>query len=748
MLVTFRQNITDNISLSVDLVRGSHLTTSRQARGTLSALAFNPAGTGDTAFGAANSAAALAHTNPFYVAPPVTGAATANSEYITFSFDQLLGPGAYSKQNTTNQFAAIGLDADLGGDWALTVLSTLGGSSTASRNSDQVSAAQAALALNGTTNTSGSNSNALSDPYALGNVVNVTRALTTANALDVWMPAATNRTSASVLRSITDSATNTVVYNNVSDLTIKVDGPLPFDPFGSGPIKAAFGGNYNHLTQPQYQANNNGTGPSSTSARATTFAFARTSYAGFAEFLIPIINPDMGIPLVQTFTLDASGRYDTFSDFGDTKNHKLSVAWGIIDGFSARGTFSSSFVAPNVHDVGGPAGVNSQTSVTNTQISNARVIPFMAVSALPYSQGPFAGRGVGTAGTFVQDPTSCLALNSVAGLSASTAALVDVNNTVVPTGTAVGNGTGQAYGCRLTTSSNTGFSGLQIGGANATLKPERGLTYSAGIDVDAGQLWDVLDGLTAEVTYYNTKFIDVVTNQQVQANIPEATSFGPAVSGSNPLGGWAITDPLIQDILATRPINGTLPSRVYTIIDNRIQNPFTIWQAGFDFSINYRVQTESYGTFTWGLNGNQIVRFSQKPNSATGVLLDVVDCKNNARYCSSEFAGSMRLGWRMDAYSASVTFNYMHPFNAALSTFPYNFVPPFNGSTYGHIGALETFDLNLGYTLPSEWLDGTSVSLTVNNVLDTKPPFWDNANGFSVGSEIGRLISFGIAKKW
>ncbi len=739
VLVAIRQNITDNISLSIDLVRGSHMTTSRASRGNVNATVFNPAGTGGPTFGAGQ-------TNPFYVGVP-GASATANSEYITFNFEQLLGPGAYSKANNINQFAAIGVDWDLGNNWAFSLGSTLGSSESISHNYGTVAAAQAALALNGTTATSGNTSNALSDPYALGNVATVTRTLTTANALDVWMPAATNRTSASVLRSLTDNSANTTVYNNVADVTVKVDGPLPFDLLGAGPIKAAFGADYYHLTQPQYRATNNGAGPSSTSSAGTTWAFARTSYSAFAEFLIPIVNQDMGIPLVNTLTLDISGRYDSFSDFGDTKNPKVSLAWGIVDGLQARGTFSTSFVAPNVHDVGGSAGVNSQTAVSNTQITNSRIIPFLSVDPLPYSQGPFSARGVGTAGTFVENATSCLALNSVAGLSASTAKLVDIDG-ATPTSATLGSGPGQTYGCRLTTSSNSGFSGLQIGGANATLKPERGLTYSAGIDFDAGRLWDVLDGLSGSVTYYQTKFIDVITNQQVQANIPEATSFGPAVSASNPLGGWAITDPLIQDILGTRAVTGSLPARVYTIVDNRIQNPFIIWQGGLDFNVNYRVETEEYGTFTWSLNGNQILRFSQKPNSSTGILQNVQDCRNNARYCSSEFAGSTRIGWRMDAFSAGLTFNYMHAFNVPNNTFPYSLPGPDRVTSYQHIGSLQTYDLNLGYTLPEEWLDGTSLSLTVTNVFDTSPPFYDNANGFSVGSEIGRLISFGVVKKW
>ncbi len=148
------------------------------------------------------------------------------------------------------------------------------------------------------------------------------------------------------------------------------------------------------------------------------------------------------------------------------------------------------------------------------------------------------------------------------------------------------------------------------------------------------------------------------------------------------------------------------------------------------------------------MNGNQVVRFSQKPNSSIGAIRDINDCKNSARYCTSEFAGSMRLNWRMDAFSAALTYNYMHPFNAPNRNYPWNLPGPNRVASYQHVNALQTVDLNLGYTLPDEWLDGTSVSLTVKNLLDTPPPFYDSSSGFTVGSEIGRLISFGVVKKW
>ncbi len=215
-LVSLRQSINDRLMANVMLVYSSRLTSDHSARGSLTNVAvFNPGGTGDTAFGAANSTAAKDHTNPFYVGVP-GAAATANSEFVTMDFSDLLaGQGlgyASSKTVVNTAFATLGLDYDLGGDWLLSLGSTLGSDVTSSTASGSLNTAEALLALNGTTQTGGTAatspaSSNISDGYGLNTVVSVTRALTTANALDVWNPAATNRTSASVLRSLVDSST-------------------------------------------------------------------------------------------------------------------------------------------------------------------------------------------------------------------------------------------------------------------------------------------------------------------------------------------------------------------------------------------------------------------------------------------------------------------------------------------------------------------------------------------------------------
>ncbi|MGV8922732.1 MAG: TonB-dependent receptor domain-containing protein [Thermomonas sp.] len=68
----------------------------------------------------------------------------------------------------------------------------------------------------------------------------------------------------------------------------------------------------------------------------------------YAEFAVPLVSRDMGIPLVRALDLQIAGRYEHYSDFGGVTKPKVSLAWDIFDGFMFRGNWSQSFLAPNL----------------------------------------------------------------------------------------------------------------------------------------------------------------------------------------------------------------------------------------------------------------------------------------------------------------------------------------------------------------------------------------------------------------
>ncbi|HST35633.1 MAG TPA: TonB-dependent receptor [Allosphingosinicella sp.] len=74
----------------------------------------------------------------------------------------------------------------------------------------------------------------------------------------------------------------------------------------------------------------------------------RTVFSGFAEAAVPLVSPEMEVPLVRRFDLQLAARYEHYSDFGDVLKPKVAAAWDIVRGIRLRGSYSQGFRAPNL----------------------------------------------------------------------------------------------------------------------------------------------------------------------------------------------------------------------------------------------------------------------------------------------------------------------------------------------------------------------------------------------------------------
>jgi len=77
----------------------------------------------------------------------------------------------------------------------------------------------------------------------------------------------------------------------------------------------------------------------------------RTVSGAFVEFAIPVVSPEMNIPLVQSIDVQLAGRVEHYSDFGSVAKPKIAVAWDVVDGLRLRGSYSEGFRAPNLEQV-------------------------------------------------------------------------------------------------------------------------------------------------------------------------------------------------------------------------------------------------------------------------------------------------------------------------------------------------------------------------------------------------------------
>jgi iron complex outermembrane recepter protein len=81
---------------------------------------------------------------------------------------------------------------------------------------------------------------------------------------------------------------------------------------------------------------------------------SRNVSSAYVELAIPLVSPEMNIPLVQSIELQAAARYEKYSDVGSVSKPKIAASWDVIDGLRFRGSWSEGFKAPNLEVVNTP----------------------------------------------------------------------------------------------------------------------------------------------------------------------------------------------------------------------------------------------------------------------------------------------------------------------------------------------------------------------------------------------------------
>ncbi|WND01752.1 TonB-dependent receptor [Temperatibacter marinus] len=70
--------------------------------------------------------------------------------------------------------------------------------------------------------------------------------------------------------------------------------------------------------------------------------------SAFVEFAVPLVSPEMDVPLMQSLDLQIAGRYEDFDYSGTTAKPKIALSWVPTDGLLFRGSWSKGFRAPNL----------------------------------------------------------------------------------------------------------------------------------------------------------------------------------------------------------------------------------------------------------------------------------------------------------------------------------------------------------------------------------------------------------------
>jgi iron complex outermembrane receptor protein len=653
--------------------------------GTLTATAFGP--------GYANAA----QINPFYVNPP---GVTATSQTIRYDFNGLI-PTGVTPQGSADLYANLNLRYQVpSSDWEIKGWMVAAQDNSYADTYGGLCSACAVLALNGTTSTGGS----LTSPSIVGTTVVATQALTTANALDVWNPVSSNRTSAATLTAITQGYNGDTQIDTFEQFKIGADGTLFTLP--AGPIKAAIGGEDVNYGLVQKVTKTDNIGPAGYGSGFNVYNFARNVQSVYGEINVPVISPEMNIPLVQKFSVDVSGRYDHYSDVGPTKNPKFAADWTVINDLKFRATYSTSFVAPQLDSVGDPA-LNYRAAYGGAGL-------YQTTTAFPTALYP------GTAGVL----PGCAA---------------------------------NATTCNVGTATTPGIT-LQRG-IGPTAKPQLGNGYTLGADYAPS----FLPGFVANVTLWDAHFKGAVTspNASVLPQVPGLNYLFRIFPT-----GLPVSSPIVQAALAPYPtLNSAVPSTVYVIDDQSQNNIENLYAQGVDMTFSYDFDTD-FGHFHLSETATELTQYDISfgyPEMGPRYSLLNTDGQTS-QFPEIQLQSRGTVGYSTGPFQAQLFVNYIGAYRNWSGTSLLPLTRDANGNPNGGgdpVKAYTTFDMYLAYDFPDGivgpkgLLGDDEVYFSMQNMFDNHPPFYDSAGqGSLTGTDdlesnlIGRLSKVGIRIKF
>jgi len=254
----------------------------------------------------------ITNANPFFQAPPGTGA---TSETVDYWFNNEFGQTRASEVDLSSLGVNLALNIEFGKDW------------------------HAKLSGN-----YGKGTNFAYTPAVDGVALTTAAAGTTAaTAVDPF----TGKTSSAVLASIGGGGVSYTADQDLKEGTLNLDGPLFALPGGDVSLAVGAQIRWEGLSGVPYRLVNGApvsipNGPQSGSRR---------DVAEYVELFIPVVGTGNAISGVQKLVVSLAGRRDDYSDFGSTTNPKFSIDYAPIESLTLHATASTSFQAPSLGDM-------------------------------------------------------------------------------------------------------------------------------------------------------------------------------------------------------------------------------------------------------------------------------------------------------------------------------------------------------------------------------------------------------------
>jgi outer membrane receptor protein involved in Fe transport len=265
-------------------------------------------------------------------------------------------------------------------------------------------------------------------------------------------------------------------------------------------------------------------------------------------------------------------------------------------------------------------------------------------------------------------------------------------------------------------------------GGNKDLQDQNSETWTIGTEWKDPSL-----RFSTELTYFNIDFKDRVERVEYTTRFLVDPNYADVVI-RNPTASERFT------ACSRSRFNGAtdcLSTPIAAIIDLRKNNVAQMRTSGIDWLGRYRLENRA-GAFELGINATYTLDFAQAQFHSSP-LISLLNTSENP----IDLRLRTTVGWRHGGLGMSASADYTDGYNDRVST------------PSRKIGSWTTFDLQLNYDARAfdfQPLENTSLALTIQNVLDTQPPFFNNPQGIGYDAAnadlLGRFISFRIRKDW
>lgn len=274
--------------------------------------------------------------------------------------------------------------------------------------------------------------------------------------------------------------------------------------------------------------------------------------------------------------------------------------------------------------------------------------------------------------------------------------------------------------------------------AQPQLEAEESTNWTAGFDLQPERV-----PFTLGVTYYDIDFTGRIGD-------PAAGGFAEFFNTAEAFGDLIVQNPgvdlvnsLLADATSFLDLTGGVfsPETVDLFADLSITNIAAERQSGVELSLDYPFDT-GWGHFDASLHGNYITEFERTVTPASPTV-----SADNVLYGPVDLRLRGGVTWSQSRLSTSLFANYHDDYRVSREP------------DAERIASWLTFDLHLRYVLGgtrSGSLDGMSVALSAQNLLDRDPPFvaipdFINANpGYDPtnADPLGRFVALSISKSW